>query len=74
MYDGCQLNRRHDTRSDPANGTNGALAGNRLIGTRVTGWPIMTISRGEIVYRDGEVLVRCHLLRVRGDRYCASTK
>jgi dihydropyrimidinase len=25
-------------------------------GTRVTGWPIMTISRGEIVYRDGEVL------------------
>jgi dihydropyrimidinase len=25
-------------------------------GTRVTGWPIMTLSRGEIVYRDGEVL------------------
>jgi dihydropyrimidinase len=22
----------------------------------VTGWPIMTLSRGEIVYRDGEVL------------------
>lgn len=25
-------------------------------GMRVTGWPIMTLSRGEIVWRDGEVL------------------
>jgi dihydropyrimidinase len=24
-------------------------------GMTVTGWPIMTISRGEVIYRDGEV-------------------
>ena len=24
-------------------------------GTRVRGWPVMTISRGEVIYQDGEV-------------------
>ena len=25
-------------------------------GREVTGWPVLTIRRGEVVYRDGEVL------------------